>query len=155
MFFFVAGYHFYFSLQLLQVKKEMKESLSTVNRSSLQVFHFNKTDYARLTWEDDNEFSINGNMYDVIEKHETNGLVSIKCIADNKETSLLAAQLHTRQQSNNNNLIVIKLISIPFVLNDMNQSLVTINKTQKQFCCNCHLFSSFHPAAFPQPPENC
>jgi hypothetical protein len=155
MFFFIAGYHFYFSLQLWQVKKEMKESLATVNRSSLQVFHFTKADYANICWEEENEFSLDGSMYDLIEKHESNGVISITCIADKKETSLLAAQLHTKQQSNNSSLIIIKLISIPFVLKDLNQSLIIINKTEKQFCSSANLFSSFHPDAFPQPPKNC
>ena len=41
-------------------------------------------------WEGDDEFSYKGDMYDVIEKKETNDKLLVKCISDKKEDALVS-----------------------------------------------------------------
>jgi hypothetical protein len=43
----------------------------------------------KLNWEGNDEFSFNGQMYDVVEKKIEDGKIMIRCIADKKETALV------------------------------------------------------------------
>jgi hypothetical protein len=86
-----AGYHFVFRFQIMQAKQEMKKQLKTSDRHKEDItkFKFTGDKLDQLEWENENEFRFNGHMYDVISKHQENGSVDIRCIADEKETALL------------------------------------------------------------------
>jgi len=65
----------------------------------MQSYSEHETDFAfsvndmrlldQFDWEGDDEFSFNGEMYDVIEKKTENGKLIIRSIADERETALL------------------------------------------------------------------
>ena len=56
-----------------------------------------------MDWEGDDEFSYNGEMYDVIEKKTENGKLIIRSIADKRETALLnKAKDHWNQNEKSN-----------------------------------------------------
>jgi len=68
------------------------------------VFSLNdKQGMKQLDWEGDDEFSFNGEMYDVIEKKTGNGKLIIRSIADKQETTLLNdAKDHWNQNEKSN-----------------------------------------------------
>ena len=79
----------------------------------LQGYHEEETDFVfslndkqgmkQLDWEGDDEFSFNGEMYDVIEKKTGNGKLIIRSIADKRETALLnKAKDHWSQNEKSN-----------------------------------------------------
>ena len=54
------------------------------------VFSFEKNEFTRIEWKDDDEFRFEGNLYDII-RTETNGdSVYVYCIYDEDDTSLYA-----------------------------------------------------------------
>jgi hypothetical protein len=89
----IAGYHIIFYLRQEGIKTEMREAIR------MQTYNENETDFVfslndkkamkQLEWEGDDEFSFNGDMYDVIEKNTDNGKLIIRALADKKETALL------------------------------------------------------------------
>jgi hypothetical protein len=103
----ITGYHILFYFRQEEIKAEMRESIR------LQTYSENETDFivslsdkqsaAQLDWESDDEFSFNGEMYDVIEKKTENGKLVIRAIADNQETVLLnKAKDHWNQTEKSN-----------------------------------------------------
>jgi hypothetical protein len=89
----ITGYHIIFYLQQQEIKAEMREAIR------MQIYNEDETDFVfllndkqsmkQLDWEGDDEFSFNGEMYDVIEKKTENGKLVIRSIADKQETALL------------------------------------------------------------------
>lgn len=97
----IMGYHIIFYLRQEGIKAEMREAIRMQTKSELEtdfVFDLNdKRAMKQLNWEGDDEFSFNGEMYDVIEKKiENAGLndlgqrkLIIRALADKKETTLI------------------------------------------------------------------
>jgi hypothetical protein len=89
----IIGYQLIFHLRKAELKAEMKKFLRLQPRFEDQtVFIFsldNKKAIAQLEWEGDDEFMLRGEMYDVIEKKIADGKLIIRCISDEKETSLI------------------------------------------------------------------
>ena len=89
----ITGYHLIFYLRQEGIKADMRETIR------MQTYSEHETDFAFLTgdilamgqldWKGDDEFSFNGEMYDVIEKKTENGKLIIRSIADGRETALL------------------------------------------------------------------
>lgn len=72
-------------------------------------------------WEEEDEFSLHGKMYDVIDKKIENGKLVVRCIADEKETELikkfqqvLEKQFGNRAKKRSASLL--KIITTPFTL---------------------------------------
>ena len=102
-----TGYHIIFCLRQEAVKAEMKEAIRTQTYSEDEtdfIFSLNdKQGIKQLDWEGDDEFSFNGEMYDVIEKKTENGKRLIRAIADQQETALLKnAKDHWDQNEKSN-----------------------------------------------------
>ena len=89
----IIGYHVIFYLRQEGIKTEMREAIR------MQTYSADETDFvfllkdkqsmSQLDWEGDEEFSYNGEMYDVIEKKTEAGKLIIRSIADKQETALL------------------------------------------------------------------
>lgn len=69
----------------------------------------------QLCWEDDQEFSFKGEMYDVIEKKREGKILIIRCIPDKKETDLLK-EYQKQNKRNSSSSTVFQLITTQFVL---------------------------------------
>lgn len=76
---------------------------------------FKEDESKQLYWEDDQEFSFNGEMYDVIEKKRGGNILIIRCIPDKKETDLLK-EYQKQNKHNSSNSTVFQLITTQFVL---------------------------------------
>src|SRR6185295_5881473 len=103
----ITGYHIIFYFSQEKIKSEMREAIRMQTYSEGETdFIFSLTDkqaMKQLDWEGDDEFSFNGDMYDVIEKRTENGKLVIRAIADKQETALLnKAKDHWNQKEKNN-----------------------------------------------------
>jgi hypothetical protein len=89
----ISGYHIIFYLRQEAIKAEMREAIRMQTYSEHETdFSFSVSDKRsmdQLDWEGDDEFSFNGEMYDVIEKRIEKGKLIIRSIADKRETALL------------------------------------------------------------------
>lgn len=117
LFFITAGYHFLFRIQIAEAKSEMKAHLININKQDVTEFVFAGNQLSQLDWENDSEFSYNDEMYDVLEKATENGKTTIRCISDEKESSLVTAyqQIEKSNSEKNSSNIFLKLITTPFV----------------------------------------
>ncbi len=88
-----SGYHFYFTLKRIALRTEMRSFLSRSRGSRYTEDFIFRTDAAGnvpgLEWEGDDEFRYKGDMYDIIEKKIEGDVLTVRCISDEKETSLL------------------------------------------------------------------
>ena len=79
-----------------EVKKEIKIKIlrHKLNENELQQFFVN--DLKNVDWTDDNEFTLNGKMYDLVKTKMINGQIIYYCLQDDKETKI--ANLENRIQ---------------------------------------------------------
>ncbi len=77
-------------LQKWRIKHEVKAKLiQEIGKSELTHVTFSKSQIeTELHWEDHQEFEYNGEMYDVIERHETSDSIEFLCWHDKAETEL-------------------------------------------------------------------
>jgi hypothetical protein len=89
----ITGHHLIFHFRQEEIKAEMREAIRMQSYSEHETdFAFSVNDMRlmdQFDWEGDDEFSFNGEMYDVIEKKTENGKLIIRSIADERETALL------------------------------------------------------------------
>ena len=124
----ITGYHIIFYLRQQEIKAEMREAIR------MQTYREHETDFSfsikdkhsmdQLDWEGDDEFSFNGEMYDVIEKRIENGKLVIRCIADKRETALLDKLKGLWNQSEKSNKVADELFQLL-------QSLFHSSKTEE------------------------
>ena len=77
-------------LERKAVRKEMWQMIKAEKRKSAKEFVFTTEEYAALPkYKDGREFSLNGDMYDVVSREIRNGKVILTAYFDHKETSLL------------------------------------------------------------------
>jgi len=87
------------------------------------VFSLNdKVAMAKLEWEGDNEFRLNGEMYDVIEKKTEGNKLTLRCLADKKETTLLKKANDRWGENEKNNKAVNELFQLLQTLFHSSQS---------------------------------
>jgi hypothetical protein len=95
----------------------MKERIRThPGNGDETVFVFSmddKTAMNKLEWEGDDEFSLNGEMYDVIEKKTENDKLIIRCLSDKDETALIKkySQINHETNRESKTALLIKLVS--------------------------------------------
>jgi hypothetical protein len=112
----ITGYHIIFYLRQQEIKAEMRAAIR------LQTYSEHETDFSfsvndkhsmdQLDWEGDDEFSFNGEMYDVIEKRVENGKLIIRAIADKREMALLNKVKDHWNQSEKSNKVADELFQL-------------------------------------------
>lgn len=96
----IAGFVGYFEFAHYQLKKEIKFQLKQgVPKDKLVIFDFDATQLKNLFWLEKNEFDLNGNLYDVVRKSNSNGITHLECISD-KQEKVLFAKLNQNVSSN-------------------------------------------------------
>jgi len=135
----------------------MKRSLlhSDNKEVDLLVFSLNdKKNIEKLEWEEDDEFELNGEMYDVIEKKTQNGKLIIRCLNDKKETELIKnyEKINKEDNSKNRTALLLKL------LDNTSNSPVTIElfiknilKPVKISLCSIAISSCYYDVLTPPP----
>lgn len=86
-----AGYVFFYSLQLFRVKADVRERLSARIPEDSFITVALEDNLARIGWEDPGkEFSLHGEMFDVVKIEKKNGKIILYCLNDKKEEQVLA-----------------------------------------------------------------
>jgi len=112
----MIGYHILFYFRQREIKSEMKKLLlAHPNKHDENEFVFllnDKMTTRQLTWEGNDEFSFNGGMYDVIEKKTEGNKLTIRCLADKKETALLKKANDRWRENEKNNKALNELFQL-------------------------------------------
>ncbi len=112
----ITGYHIIFYLRQQEIKAEMREVIRMQSHNEHETdFSFSVNDkhsMDHLDWKGDDEFSFNGEMYDVIEKRIENGKLIIRSIADKRETALLDKLTRHWNQSEKSNKVADELFQL-------------------------------------------
>ncbi|MES1218590.1 MAG: hypothetical protein ABUT20_24010 [Bacteroidota bacterium] len=91
--FYITGYHLFFQMRQWQIKSAVKRKLQQdISNQNTEQFVFSLTEQkgeAIPEWEGDDEFRMNGEMYDVLERKIENGKIIVRCISDKEETRLI------------------------------------------------------------------
>ena len=157
----IVGYRVVYFFRQREAKSEMQNFLrSMANRRSEipGLLLFQEEDLKRVRWQDDgNEFEMNDEMYDVIEKHRENGKTIVVCISDKNETALIKkfeklrdqAQGSSQSQSNT----ILKLMFSPFFVSDLNYSFVLGRQSNLQFLYPPSFISSVNREILTPPPQ--
>jgi hypothetical protein len=87
----LRGYHIYFHYRQGTIRKAAKKAIrQRIKEENTEEFIFTiATGHEKPEWENDHEVRFRGEMYDVIEKREENGMLYIRCISDEKERILV------------------------------------------------------------------
>ena len=89
-----GGYYIIFCADILEAKHEATDIVENADRNKELVttltfpFRDGTVLAADLTFNDEDEFTYQGKMYDVISSEKANGQITFKCYTDNKEASL-------------------------------------------------------------------
>lgn len=112
----IIGYHIIFYFRQQEIKSEMKRLILTRPNSKDEndfVFSLNdKKGLARLEWDGDDEFCLDGEMYDVLEKKIENNTLIIRALADKKETALLRKANDNWKENDKSNKIANELFQL-------------------------------------------
>ncbi|HEY9364372.1 MAG TPA: hypothetical protein VIQ00_13985 [Chitinophagaceae bacterium] len=137
----VAGLYGVFIFQRQVIKKEMKAWMHR-HREELEPAYtklvVNKN-AGEIHWEDENEFSFSGRMYDLVEKKLHGDQLVLVCISDEKETTLLddfAKNIYNKEGGNSSKKHqsqVIRLVLSPFILQ---QAVIS-------FTAPCHVVKNY------------
>ena len=118
----IFGYHFIYLLRLQEIKAEMKQYLLSTQNKEVTIFRISLSDSLTLSkfqWENENEFSYNTSMYDVLQKKVTGNYLIVYCVPDEKETALIENYKKLNRDnypvSKEKWASVLKLISTAFV----------------------------------------
>ncbi len=126
------GYHLLLGLNRLSVRGEMHRMIRAgmVKEATGFVFPSDSRHLpAGFAWEDEDEFSFNGKMFDVVEKKIEGDRMIVKAIADEKETAVLAKISASWKENEKDNRIrsgLMQLLSNLYV--DTNESVTGLIK---------------------------
>jgi hypothetical protein len=138
------------------MKRQLRNS--TRHKDEITEFHFSADKLSQLEWEDKHEFRFNGHMYDVISQEWKNGKLEIRCIADEKETSLVNHYLNIiRDHSGGKKALasLLQLIGIQFLLpSSIPERQNTVSLKMKFPSITSRLLSIAYPIQTP-PPRYC
>ena len=122
------------------------------------VLFFQEENLKSVRWEEDgNEFEMNDEMYDVIEKRVEDGKNIIVCISDKNETALIKKFEKVRDEaqgsSQTKSNTILKLIFSPYFVSDLNYSFVLDNKSNLHFLYPPSFISSINREILTPPPQ--
>lgn len=109
------GYFISFSIERLKIRADIERTLKLAKQQHTQLFTFTPKQYESLPrFENDQEFSLNGNRYDVLETYKKEGNIIIAAFFDEKETDLLETfiALFSKQSTPSNQKQVIPAFTL-------------------------------------------
>ena len=116
---------------------------------------FSITDQAtmkQLQWEGDDEFSLNGEMYDVIQKRIEGNKLIIRALADKKETTLLNKASDNWKENGNSNKIANELFQLLQTLfHQTSEDIIIIKPLRFGIYCSSEALR-FRAKKIPSPP---
>ena len=96
-----VGYYFFYTIKQYQIREAVKHQLlGALPESSLQIF---AADNEKIVWEEnEKEFSIDGEMYDIAKIKIVENKKYFYCLSDTKETALINEFVKTVQKKTDN-----------------------------------------------------
>lgn len=142
------GCYLMLSVQRFEARREMLQHIKNhLSNSELTAIRINLQNKHELHWEETNEFSYRGEMYDVV-KIETSGNQTVYfCIADHRETELLQ-QLEIqidkdKSTKNSTNGLVKSIIKlIPKLEDHLENDLIHLSNPKNRLAI--HTFISYN-----------
>jgi hypothetical protein len=126
------GYHLLLEFHQFSIRAEMHRMIRSGMVQEAKDFIFPADgghSQATPAWADEDEFSINGKMYDVMEKKIAGDCIVVRAIADEKETTVLAkiaASWNENERDNRMRSHLVQLLSNLFI--DQNDALIRLIK---------------------------
>jgi hypothetical protein len=123
--YFSIGYHVIFLLARIEIKELAMEICKSNRETELKIFSYDEM--KNLEWEDDSEFILNGDWYDVVSIKKDSGHYYIACHHDKGEQQLISSMkdhIDNHSQHTGNGSMKVKP-SFPFV--------AILNEIQKKF----------------------
>lgn len=80
-----------FILRQSEIKETVLNSIKESNSDNLLLLNISKEDQKNITWNGNDEFSLNGKMYDVAFSKREGNVLHLYCYSDLKEDHLFAA----------------------------------------------------------------
>jgi hypothetical protein len=111
----IIGFHVLFFIHQAAIKNKMEKAVRLHNGNGQRELVFllsDKKALNQLCWDGDDEFSLNGEMYDVIEKKIEHNRLIIDCLADREETALFGELSDHWKQNDNTNKIASELFQL-------------------------------------------
>ncbi len=155
----IIGYHIIFCIRHSEIKAEMKRLLRLhANNEEQEVFAFSLNDkkaLEKLEWESDDEFNLNGEMYDVIDKKILDGKLLIRCISDKKETALLKKyeKINNENNSKNKSALLLKLVSSSYISSTNTNAIIKNIPVATKVSFQSEIISSSHHEVLTPPPQ--
>jgi hypothetical protein len=155
----VAGYHIVFYIKQAEIKAEMKKTLLHSDNEEVSILFFSLDDkeaLAKLEWEGDDEFELNGNMYDVVEKKIQDDKLIIRCISDKKETALVKSyeKINHKDNSNSRSVLLLKLINSSYLPEKNNVICIDNNLALLYISFQQEIISSYRHDVLTPPPQS-
>ena len=152
-----SGYHIFYHYHLAEAKREMRQQLLQLPGANVTQLLFSGGEMVTLGWEGNNEFRYHGEMYDVISIEKKGGHFLVRCVADGKETALLAQYAKAQQQSGTNasTKSILKLLNVHFLPSSV-AFLQTpdVKNSKPESCFHSWLPHPTQPIVTP-PPQHC
>lgn len=134
-----SGYIFIYIERLASNKRTVEMIINSAKDMSVfEKFVFTKKEYyKKFNWKDDNEFELNGNMYDIAKVETKNKQIVIYCIRDDKEEQLIS----NFEKVHNNNSTKDKIHFPCNQLNTLNFNAIDNDSYSQKRFFNIILFS--------------
>ena len=99
------------------MKKALRLQANSEDETNFVYSLDDKKSIEQLEWESNDEFSLNGEMYDVIERKIENNKLIIRCISDKKETALIKKyeKINNENNSKSKSVLLLKLVSSSYL----------------------------------------
>jgi hypothetical protein len=157
----IIGYHLIFYFRQLEIKSEMKRLIlaqpNSEDENDFVIPVDDKSTMAKLEWEGDDEFSFNGDMYDVIEKKVENNKLIIRSLADKRETALIKkySKLNNEGNARGKTALLMNLVNSAYVFSSIPDGFRESNlKPFKIYFRSC-IGSSKTQEVLTPPPQHC
>jgi hypothetical protein len=112
----IIGYHIIFYIRQAAIRDEMKRAIRMQKSNRYEtdlIFSLNdQQGMKELIWDGDDEFSLKGEMYDVIEKRVQGDNLIIRALADKKETALVDKASDGWKENDKSNKIANELFQL-------------------------------------------
>lgn len=155
----IIGYHIIFYFWQQEIKLEMKKRvLAQPANKDENDFIFSLNDKAAITkleWENDDEFSFNGEMYDVIETKIENNTLLIRSLSDKRETALIKkyAGINNENNSKSKSALLLKLISNSYLFTPVSNSLAQVPVKPSRILFQSQIIPSIISDVLTPPPQ--
>jgi predicted transcriptional regulator len=156
----IIGYRIVFFIRHSEIKTEIKKLIllhANNKEEEALVFALNdKNAIEKLQWDGNDEFRLNGEMYDVIEKKTQNGELFIRCISDKRETALLKKyeKINHEGNSRGRSALLLKLVGSSYLSGVNNVICLNNDLTLLYISFQQEIISSYRHDVLTPPPQS-